>query len=143
MHELGIVFHVIDRLEELAKENSLTKIARVTLQIGEVSGIVPSYLTDCWKWAAAKKELLAGSELNIQINKAVTVCRACGKTYPTVEFAKICPYCKSQETELLSGNEMMIKEIEVPDDSELSESEEDFKSTEDSEQSESKEIQNA
>ena len=53
MHELGIVFHVIKSVEEIAQENELTKVSAVTLSIGEVSGIVPSYLTDCWRWAAA------------------------------------------------------------------------------------------
>ena len=52
MHELGIVFHVIKSVEEIAQENELTKVSAVTLSIGEVSGIVPSYLTDCWRWAA-------------------------------------------------------------------------------------------
>ena len=113
MHELGIVFHVIDRLEELAKENSLSKIGAVTLEIGEVSGVVPSYLTDCWKWASAKKELLKGSALNIETLPAVTVSNKCEKTYPTVKFAKICPNCGSDDTVLVSGNEMSIKEIEA------------------------------
>ena len=47
MHELGIVFHVIKSVEEIAQENELTKVSAVTLSIGEVSSIVPSYLTDC------------------------------------------------------------------------------------------------
>ena len=58
MHELGIVFHVIKSVEEIAQENELTKVSTVTLSIGEVSGIVPSYLTDCWRWAA---DLAAGA----------------------------------------------------------------------------------
>ena len=65
MHELGIVFHVIKSVEEIAQENELTKVSAVTLSIGEVSGIVPSYLTDCWRWAADRTEVLSGSELNI------------------------------------------------------------------------------
>lgn len=40
MHELGVVFHVIKTVEEAAKENRLTEIEAVTLQIGEVSGVV-------------------------------------------------------------------------------------------------------
>ena len=61
MHELGIVFHVIKSVEEIAQENELTKVSAVTLSIGEVSGIVPSYLTDCWRWAADRTEVLSGS----------------------------------------------------------------------------------
>lgn len=55
MHELGIVFHVIERVEEIALNNELEQIERVTLQIGEVSGIVDHYLIDCWDWAKKNK----------------------------------------------------------------------------------------
>ena len=63
MHELGIVFHIIDSLEKIAVENQLSEIASVTLEIGEVSGVVDSYLKDCWKWAAGKHDFLKGAEL--------------------------------------------------------------------------------
>ena len=49
MHELGIVFHIIDTIEEIAKEQNLKKVASVTLEVGEVSTVIPSYLEDCWK----------------------------------------------------------------------------------------------
>ncbi len=65
MHELGIVFHIIRTVEDVARQNDVTRIRRVTLQLGEVSGVVESYLQDCWKWAAAKSELLPGAVLTI------------------------------------------------------------------------------
>ena len=63
MHELGIVFHVIGGVEGTAAENHLEKVSAVVLELGEVSGVVPDYLTDCWKWAAAKSETVSGAEL--------------------------------------------------------------------------------
>ena len=105
MHELGIVFHVIKSVEEIAQENELTKVSAVTLSIGEVSGIVPSYLTDCWRWAADRTEVLSGSELNIETIHAVTHCDDCGCEYDTVAHGKICPECGGEHTWLLCGNE--------------------------------------
>lgn len=116
MHELGIVFHVIKSVEGIAQENELTKVSAVTLSIGEVSGIVPSYLTDCWRWAADRTEVLSGSELNIETIHAVTHCDDCGCEYDTVAHGKICPECGGEHTWLLCGNETMIKEIEVPEE---------------------------
>ena len=113
MHELGIIFNIIKAVEEVGEENSLTSVASVTLEIGQVSGIVPQFLEDCWKWAAEKSELCKDSKLLIEQIEAVTYCEACGKTYPTMEYAKICPYCKSDHTYLLTGNEVNIKEIEA------------------------------
>ena len=78
MHELGIVFHIIRTVEDVAKQNDVTRIRRVTLQLGEVSGVVESYLQDCWKWAAAKTDLLPGAVLTVETIPAVTQCQACG-----------------------------------------------------------------
>ena len=72
MHELGIVFHIIDSLESVGRENQLTQVANVTLEIGEVSGVVDSYLKDCWKWASEKSSLLRGAKLITQEIPAVT-----------------------------------------------------------------------
>lgn len=113
MHELGIVFHVIKSVEQVAEDNKLEKVSAVVLELGEVSGVVPDYLTDCWKWAAAKTELVEGSELRIETLSAITHCDGCGRDYPTVAHGKICPRCGSENTWLLTGNEMNIKEIEA------------------------------
>ena len=54
MHELGIVFHIIDTLEEVGKDNELSQIQRVTMEVGEVSTVIPEYLIDCWNWAVKR-----------------------------------------------------------------------------------------
>ena len=113
MHELGIVYHIVNRLEGLAKEQSLSKIQSVTIELGEVSGVLPDYLIDGWNWTVKKSELLNGSELKIETLPAVTICNDCQKTYETVKFGRICPHCTSENTVLLKGNEMNIKEIEA------------------------------
>lgn len=59
MHELSIVTYVIEQVDKIAKENSLTDIQSATLEFGEVSGIVPEYLADCWNWYAKKPRLLS------------------------------------------------------------------------------------
>ena len=40
MHELGIVFHIIDSIEEVGRQNKLRRVSTVTLELGEVSGVV-------------------------------------------------------------------------------------------------------
>jgi len=113
MHELGLVVYVIDAIEELAKENNLTHVASVTLEVGEVSAIVPEFITDCWEVSRTKSELLKETEIRMEMLPAVTICNTCEKTYSTLEFAKICPHCGSSDTQLLRGNEFNIKEIEA------------------------------
>lgn len=74
MHELGVVFHIIDSLEEVAKENDVTQIQSVTIEIGEVSTVIPHYLTDCWEWAIKKKPMLTGCAMKVEILPAITWC---------------------------------------------------------------------
>ena len=113
MHELGIVFHVIKTVEDVAKEQELSKVSKVVLEVGEVSTVIPEYLEDCWKWACKRSEIMNGSELVHETIPAVTYCEDCKQTYETVKYAKVCPYCKSENTYLIQGNEFQIKEIEA------------------------------
>ncbi len=113
MHELGIVFKIIDTVEETARENQVTKINSVTMDVGEVSTVIPSYLIDCWDWAVKKHEILKTSQLIVHTVPAVTFCESCRKEYETVKYGKTCPHCGSPETYLVQGNELVIKEIEA------------------------------
>ena len=113
MHELGTVFYVIEQVEKVCKENDLTVVGSVTLEIGEVSGIIPEYIVDCWEWAKKKNAYVKDAQIKIETLEAVTYCEDCQKTYPTMKYKKICPYCGSEHTYLLRGNEYNIKEIEA------------------------------
>ncbi|MDE6441813.1 MAG: hydrogenase maturation nickel metallochaperone HypA [Clostridia bacterium] len=116
MHELGVVFHCIKQVNEVAAENKVKKINSVTVEIGEVSTVIPYYFEDCWNWAVKKETVLKDAKIIIETIKAVTHCENCGKDYPTVEHGKTCPHCGSENTFLLTGNEIMIKQIEAVQD---------------------------
>lgn len=116
MHELGIVYHIIRDVENVARANGVSRVSSVTLLLGEVSGVVPDLLLDAWRWAADKKPITEGAELIVEPVVAVTHCEACGRDYGTVEHGKTCPHCGSGETYLLQGQEVMIKQIETPDE---------------------------
>ena len=87
MHELGVVFHIADTLARIAEENQVTRIRRVTLELGEVSTVVPEYLIDVWNWNCKRTPLLTGCELVIERIPAVTHCGACGRDYPRARSA--------------------------------------------------------
>ena len=113
MHELSIVMEVVKQVEKLAKENHVEKVKSVTVEVGEVSGVVKDYFVDAFNWMRSKNELLKDCELNYITIEAISYCEDCKKTYPTTRFAKECPYCHSNKTYLVSGKDFMIKQIEV------------------------------
>ena len=109
---MGIVLHLADTLDETARENDLIRIARVTLQVGEVSGIMTDLFSDCWNYFKPRHPILKDSVLELETIPAVTWCDSCKSEYETVRYGKQCPYCGSGETWLIRGNECIIKEIE-------------------------------
>ncbi len=115
MHEMGIILHLAKSLEETAEQEKIKKITRVTLEVGEVSGIMTDYFTDCWDYFKKRHPVLDTAALEIETIPAVTYCSSCEKTYPTVQYGRTCPHCGSGETWLVQGNECIIKEIEVED----------------------------
>ena len=116
MHELGVVFYIIRDVKNVAETNNVNKIASVTVEIGEVSGVIPEMLDDCWKWAIKKEPVVDGAELKIETMEAVTFCEDCQQEYPTVAHGKTCPHCGSPNTYLIRGRDCSIKEIAVVDD---------------------------
>lgn len=113
MHEMGIILNLAKTLDETAEEQHLANISKVTLQVGEVSGIMTDLFVDCWNYFKGRHEPLKNSELILETIPAVTYCSNCESTYETVKYGKTCPYCQSGETWLLKGNECIIKEIEA------------------------------
>lgn len=118
MHEMGIILHLADTLDEAAKENHIIRYGSVTLEVGEVSGIITDYFTECWDYFKSRHPLLKDSVLKLETIKAYTHCDGCGRAYETVKYGKKCPYCGSYETWLITGNQCMIKEVEAEVDPE-------------------------
>ena len=113
MHELGIVFYIIRAVKKVAEENRVERVSEVVMDIGEVSTVVPHLLTDCWRWAADKEDLLKGCELKVNTIPAVTWCDDCKREYETVKHGRTCPHCGGGNTWLLRGNEVEIRELVV------------------------------
>lgn len=110
MHEVGVLFEVVKVVENIAKQNGLTKIDTVVLQIGEFSSMVPKYIEDCYP-AAVDGTLLQETKLKIEVLPGNGLCEKCNKVFNLRENKNKCPHCGSNHWELLSGKEFMIKEI--------------------------------
>ena len=113
MHELGIVFNITKQIDEIAKQNKVNSVTSLTIEVGEVSTVVPEYFKDCFEWAKKKTEYLKDCKLNLVVISALSYCEDCKQTYETVKYGKICPHCKSEHTYLVSGSEVKMKQIEV------------------------------
>ena len=109
MHELSLCNEMVHTLEDLMKKEKLSRIEEITVEVGEVTGVLPRYMEECWK-PASESTRLEGSKLNIVYIPAKAVCKKCGEEYLTSKNPK-CPKCGSDEKELLNGFEFEITEI--------------------------------
>lgn len=111
MHEIGTLRYVLDTVDSIIEEQKLSSVEKVTLEVGEVSGILPEFLYKCWDFVASRSKYACHAALEVETLPAITICLDCHGTYPTVKYGKTCPYCGSSHTVLLKGNEYNIKEI--------------------------------
>ena len=111
MHELGIVVKVLEQVDAAAEQYGAKKVLKVTMEVGEVSTIVPDLFTDAFDWSKKKTRFAQEAALEMILIQGRTYCRGCGETYRTTEFGKTCPHCGSTDTSLLTGDQVVIKDI--------------------------------
>lgn len=110
MHEIGVMMEVVKTVESFARENGVTKIQTLVLQIGELSSMIPRYIEACYP-AAVDGTLLQDTELKIEIMPGNAICKKCNKVFNLIEHDNKCPVCGGRSWEILCGREFMIKEI--------------------------------
>ena len=110
MHELGILYNIVDRVLEVVDQNGLVEVEAIVLTVGENSGLIPSFLHACYD-PAVDGTILETAKLEIQMITANGVCATCEQVFAITAEKGICPKCGSDEHEIISGEEFMIKEI--------------------------------
>jgi hydrogenase nickel incorporation protein HypA/HybF len=108
MHELSITCSIVDLVAETAKGR---KVHRVTVEIGELSGVASNSIA-FWFPEVARGTELAEASLEIREVTALARCEACGAEFPTPSMLTVCP-CGSYRFERLKGEELNIKSIEL------------------------------
>lgn len=101
---------MVKTIEQVMADEQLTKIDKIVLQVGELSGIVPSYLEECYP-AAVYKTPFEETKLEMEIIPGIVRCRECGVEFNAVEHDLKCPGCASESLEIVSGSEFIIKEL--------------------------------
>ncbi|MBC8049243.1 MAG: hydrogenase maturation nickel metallochaperone HypA [Chitinophagales bacterium] len=108
MHELGVTRNIVAIVSEAAKG---ARVRRVTLDVGKLSGIMPSAIAFCFD-VVAKGTRLEGAVLDIREIEGRALCGACGAEFAQVLLYTPCP-CGSRQFERLQGEELKIKTMEL------------------------------
>ena len=113
MHELAIAQSIFDAVEARAAECKAARVKGVRLKIGEASGVVTDSLTFCFEMLASLDPTLAGAQLLIDTVPHRARCRHCAKEFSVINFVAQCPTCKEWSSEIVSGTELQILEMEI------------------------------
>lgn len=108
MHELGITQNIVAIVAEHAKN---TKVKRVLLEIGKLSAIMPDAIRFCFD-ICSLGTVLEGAILEIIETPGLAQCRQCGAEISLQQPFGICN-CGSRKLNLIAGEELKIKEIEI------------------------------
>ncbi len=109
MHELGITQNIVAIVSEHAKD---APVKRVTLEIGKLSAIMPDAIQFCFD-VCTKGTVLEGAKLEIIEISGIGKCRQCGTEVSLTQPFGVCHVCNSAELDIIQGEELKIKEMEV------------------------------
>jgi hydrogenase nickel incorporation protein HypA/HybF len=108
MHELAIMESIVDAVIERVGD---AQVVRVRLEIGKLSGVVPTALRFCFELATAETPL-EGAALEIIEIPGRARCMQCFADVELEDQIALC-VCGSANLDFVSGQELKIKDVEV------------------------------
>ena len=112
MHELAITQNILDIVLDEAKAAQASRITRINLVIGELSGVA----SDCveFYFDFLKKDNAAEqATLEFKLVPAQLRCRDCLTEFDPQDSAWICPNCQSHSIEIIGGRDCYVESMEV------------------------------
>ncbi|WP_297453109.1 hydrogenase maturation nickel metallochaperone HypA [uncultured Corynebacterium sp.] len=110
VHELGLLTSVVEKIAEVCPGRTVTK---VSMRVGDRSGVVYDSLIAAWPVASAATQC-EGAEFDAALIVSTVYCPACAAEHEIDEFyALTCPVCGTPTADLRHGREFEISSIEV------------------------------
>lgn len=111
MHEIGALHQAIKLVDRIAKENQVEQVKYITLEIGELSGLLPVFFEKYFPVVAEDFPVVKDAELRIVTVRGQAICSDCETLYNVMRCEGACPQCGSREKKILGGTEFKVKDI--------------------------------
>jgi len=112
MHEYSIVQALLEQIEKIVKENSSTKVTKVVVKIGLMSGVEPHLLEmafDTFK----EKSICDGAAFVMSIQPLLLECDVCKEQSELCKAHYACQRCGSTNVKVIDGEEMFLMSLEM------------------------------
>lgn len=114
MHEISLVQGLFTQLHELAATHKATKINKVTMEIGPLSGVVVDSFEFGFDILSKEDNLLFGAELIIEIPEVQYKCTSCGFVEKTSgEKPQGCSKCEELLLIPSGGDDLILLQVEM------------------------------
>jgi len=112
MHEYSIVQSLLNSCEDRVSMNSASKVTKVVVKIGVLSGVEPDLLQTAFD--TFKEETVCDkAEFIINVQKVVIVCKDCSTESTLDKHEYKCPKCESINIDIIDGEEMYLMQLEL------------------------------
>jgi len=115
LHELAVCQGLMSQVELVARREFAKRVTSVTLQIGPLSGVEAQLLKEAFPIASAGS-IAEGAGLVVESMPILVECPACGARSEVAPNRLVCAQCGEWRTRLVSGDEMLLKSVELERD---------------------------
>ncbi len=115
MHEFSIVDSLLHLAEEHAAKNNAKKVTKLEVKIGVLSGVEPDLLTTAFE-TFKEGTICENAEFIMKIQPVIVKCKSCGFEGELKKDEYLCPKCKSNELEIIDGEDMYLMSLELEGD---------------------------
>jgi len=113
MHESGVAQKMVQAVLKAAQDHGAGKVETVYVRLGQLEHISPESLEQHFRHAA-KGTGAEHARLVCEEVAGRARCRACGAEFDSDLHPVVCLHCDSRQVELISGLELEVVSIDVP-----------------------------
>ena len=114
MHELSIVMSIVDLAIKEAGKYNAPIIEEIELDIGCLTGIEMDSFEFAWK-QGVKSTILKNTVKKINRIEGKARCNDCSCEFDMQQLFDSCPICNSHLVKIISGKELKLKSLVLPD----------------------------
>lgn len=111
MHEYSIVQSLLESCEEHTRENEASKVTKVVVKIGVLSGVEPDLLQTAFD-TFKEQTVCHEAEFIINVQKIEILCHDCNAKSTLEKHEFSCPNCESINLKVTDGEDMYLMSLE-------------------------------
>lgn len=111
MHEFSLAQGLMSQLLQLAEQHSATKIIKVKVTIGRLSGIVADSFSFGFEALSGENSLTKNAVLEITETEPAKRCLDC--SFIIDSHTRVCPKCLSSKLVAEGGDDLILTQVEM------------------------------